>query len=166
MITLLTPRHASSSRRKIVTLLAQAHTDIAELRGYAHHLRHHPDSGATSRFSPRQLDSLITALRQGHNLLVQRLRELRPAPDLTASGMEVPAEESIARTSAFLIVTYKRCGRRLGLALHEAREGRDLASGEILYQLLRDFEKQLWLMNIPSKRPILGFSAIPLFQAP
>jgi hypothetical protein len=163
-------RRSQASRRKLATLVHQALHDLSELHDYAHQLRSHPEHFAQADFSPRELDALIAAVREGHRALLQHRAEWGHSPAEILPELSRSADhrfEPEATAPARLIVTYKRCSRHLGLALQEARDVhvRALSLGEVVYRLLRDLEKQLWLLNAPPEKPTQGFAMVGLFQA-
>jgi hypothetical protein len=116
-------------------------------------------------FSSKELESLISTISEGRRAILNRLHELRP--NGATPGGDVAANRSeplpFVPMPASLIVTYKRCSRRVGLAWQEACDAMDHASGESLYRLLRAMEKQLWLIA-PVRPPQPRFSPVSLFQ--
>ena len=151
------------ARTRLVALLDRAAADLTELEFYADGLR--SQLGAHAEFSSKELESLISTVSEGRRAILNRLHELRPERDPLAGEVATSRTEPLPLVPmpASLIITYKRCSRRVGLAWQEAREAMDHASGESLYRLLRAMEKQLWLIS-PGRQPRPHFSPVSLFQ--
>ncbi|HEY3754831.1 MAG TPA: hypothetical protein VGL42_01655 [Opitutaceae bacterium] len=111
-------------------------------------------------FSRTALSGLARLARRGRQQLLARLEALGAVPidDETTS---VAGENDL---NGF-ILTYRRCGRRLCLAQVEARDSADTQTADVVFHLLRDLERQLWLLDGGrSGRPVEASTAPGAYQ--
>lgn len=65
----------------------------------------------------------------------------------TVVGRKTRTRSAAASTLSVCVNACRACGRALGSAFHEAQSMADAASARILYFSIRDFEKQLWVLD-------------------
>lgn len=115
-----------------------------------------PDFGAPSG-KAEQLTSLLRLVGETQIALRQRLEELEEAQPL--SGPPKPAPRRVrppslrgsrgpfARSSNLCLKAGRSCGQVLGSVFRAALSVADSVSARILYEPLRELEKQLWLLD-------------------
>lgn len=171
MVAMHSPRSAARRRRKLAEILAKCTQDLSALQSEALDLAADHARLSREELSPRALEALAGLAGHGREALGRRAAELRPR-----GAVEVLADESPAMDrsrspllgwngpSPFL-AAFRRAGRRLCLALAEAREAADTQTADIVFHLLHDLERQLWLID--AKRARLPVMAEPrgLLQA-
>lgn len=144
MVAFPTPRAAPRSRRKLIAILFKVADDLASLASEIQGV-----TSAASRkadLSPQALAALTRLAQSGRRRLLRRLAALGCEKQAGAAAAHPPAEAGSATVASF-IQTYRRCGRRLCLAQAEAREAADGQTADLVFHLLRDLERQLWLLD-------------------
>lgn len=140
MIAIPSARGLPQNRRKLISILGKVADDLGLLAAEAQSL-----VGASTKkaeLSPQALQALARLAVAGRRQLAERLHAL--GADKAATSV-LPAAASA--TINVFIQTYRRCGRRLCLAQAEAREVCDGQIADLVFHLLRDLERQLWLLD-------------------
>jgi hypothetical protein len=135
-------RSAPRNRRKLIAILLKVGDDLATLAGEAQGLL--AKTARKSDLSPQALTALARLARNGRRRLRERLAAL--GADKLEAGAALAALPGEVTVNA-LIQVYRRCGRRLCLAQCEAREAADGQTADLVFHLLRDLERQLWLLD-------------------
>lgn len=97
--------------------------------------------------------AVLRLLIGAYRAVCQRLHALgatdksaRPARRATVANET--SSTSLARSSlSYCIAACRTCGRKLGAAFREALAAADRATANILYDLLRALERQLWVLD-------------------
>jgi hypothetical protein len=102
---------------------------------------------------PSEIAVLLAIVEESKQGLEQRLAELgADAVDSPAVVKSKPldlkknAQKEVSSLN-LCVKACRACGRALGAAFREAQSIADAASVRILYNAIRDFEKQLWVLD-------------------
>ena len=101
---------------------------------------------------PTQAAVLLTMVIEARQGVERRLAELGVSASTgTVEGAMVSRKtrtrSTAVSTLSVCVNACRACGRALGAAFHEAQSMADAASARILYFSIRDFEKQLWVLD-------------------
>jgi phage shock protein A len=109
---------------------------------------------ASTNDQPSQAAVLLTIVNEAKSGLERRLAELGVSVSAAQSSLAAPALKPKKRSSSAAVSTLslcvsacRACGRALGSAFREAQSMADAASARSLYFSIRDFEKQLWVLD-------------------
>ncbi|HTO04402.1 MAG TPA: hypothetical protein VL069_11900 [Opitutus sp.] len=106
---------------------------------------------ASKADQPSQAAVLLAIVSEAKQGLERRLAELGadPMPEEvgTAASQKKRTPSAAASTLRVCVKACRACGRALGSAFREAQSMADVASARTLYFSIRDFEKQLWLLD-------------------
>lgn len=102
---------------------------------------------------PTEIAVLLAIVEEAKQGLEQRLKEL--GADAVRSSRQAKSKrlgrEKTARkedsTLSLCVKACRACGRALGAAFCEAQSIADPASVRVLYHAIRDFERQLWVLD-------------------
>lgn len=144
MVAFPTLRAAPRSRRKLIAILFKVADDLASLASEIQGVT--SAAGRRADLSPQALAALTRLAQAGRRRLLRRLVVLGSEKQAVAAATH-PAPEAAPATIASFMQTYRRCGRRLCLAQAEAREAADGQTADLVFHLLRDLERQLWLLD-------------------
>jgi hypothetical protein len=108
-----------------------------------------------SRYSATSSEAkaLLAILETAKKALVVRLAELGVEELAPASNSPFPIDRGSSKdladfaTSAIYLNACHACGQALGAAFREAQAAADGASARVLYGSLREFEKQIWVLD-------------------
>jgi hypothetical protein len=141
------PFSATDGNPGFEQLLLQAHRSLLELRALAEQVCE-SERFESLEFRGDELRSLCSMLTEGSILLARRARalgfedELSPAPGGSFSPVIGPET---------LLASYRACCRRLCGAMKEAIRISDSSSVALLRDLILRLEKQLWVIDAPSR---------------
>lgn len=99
-----------------------------------------------SRAISANASALLAIVQNTKKALILRLAELGVEELPANSAPPFPTDSRVDGESMYLAAC-QACGRALGAAFREAQAAADSASASVLYGSLRDFEKQLWLLD-------------------
>lgn len=109
-------------------------------------------SPASTSNQPSQAAVLLTIVTEAKRGVERRLAELGVSAisgDMTGvvSHQKKRSSSAAVSTLSVCVKACRACGRALGSAFREAQSMADAASARILYFSIRDFEKQLWVLD-------------------
>ena len=101
---------------------------------------------------PTQAAVLLTMVIEARQGVERRLAELGVSASTGKVEGAMVSRKTRTRSTAVSTLSVcvnacRACGRALGAAFHEAQSMADAASARILYFSIRDFEKQLWVLD-------------------
>jgi hypothetical protein len=114
------------------------------------------EASATAPRQSEEMAALRHLVGQTQIALCQRLIELgadglpaahKTAPRKTRPPSSVPSRGSLSVSLNVYLKACRVCGRALSTAFCAAQAVADAASARILYQPIRELEKQLWLLD-------------------
>ena len=148
------------NREEVALLLQQTLVELVDL-GLVGKQLHWTVVGELFRPLHAQLDELVDSWRDLADTVAERIVAIGGAPDAQAgtvassSGWEPVEARAIESREAVRIIA-----RRLAEAGERTRERMnrtgdlDLASQDVLIQVLRDLEKQLWMVRVQFVEPM------------
>lgn len=148
-----------SSRKRRLRLIRQLrsarnllHAWDASLRAVAVQTANHGEPGADER-QPSEIAVLLAIVEEAKQGLERRLAELG-ADAVQSSRLAKSKQLDFKRTArkedsslSLCVKACRACGRALGAAFREAQSIADAASVRVLYNAIRDLEKQLWVLD-------------------
>jgi hypothetical protein len=112
-----------------------------------------PDEPRADERQPSEIAVLLAIVDEAKQGLEQRLAELDADAVLSSTGakskqldLKKSARKEVSSLS-LCVKACRACGRALGAAFREAQLIADAASVRVLYNAIRDFEKQLWVLD-------------------
>jgi starvation-inducible DNA-binding protein len=150
------------NREEVALLLQQALVELVDL-GLIGKQLHWTIVGELFRPLHAQLDELVDSWRDLADTVAERIVAIGGVPDAQAatlassSGWGPIEARAVESQEAVRIIT-----RRLAEAAERTRDRMnrlgdlDLASQDVLVQVLRDLEKQLWMVRVQFVEPMAG----------
>jgi hypothetical protein len=133
-------------RRRLVRELLAAYESLSR---WDISLRRSVESDHGRKDSPLDPRALLTLLENALKALAVRLNELGVEEFTSPSTSPFPRtdEEHSGSPSRLYLTACQACGRALGSAFLEAQAVADGASSRMIYGSLREFEKQIWVLD-------------------
>lgn len=151
MISLfLPPSGRARSAAELMIMLEDASDELLSLEECAAGIA---EASEATIFCPRQLQNLRAVLERGREAIATRMAVLGgPRATTTLASHRASRRESRKIRPRALMRAYGKCSHQLCRVAQEARRIADSATAAVLSDLILQTEKQLWLLDAPSRQ--------------